>query len=93
MSLCVLHLNRIRRKTARVKEKITEVGRPFSVRLRTRPEAAGEGQSGLMLRALSCYGNDRLTGQRGTLSVNLVVRRTESETIISEGRVEIGNSH
>ncbi len=36
-----------------VEEGITEVGRPFSVRLRASPEAVGERQSGLMLHALS----------------------------------------
>ena len=73
-----LHLNRIRRKIARVEEKITEVGRPSSVRLRARPEAVSQRQSGLMLRALSCCGNSHSKDRREAISVNLSVDRTES---------------
>jgi len=65
-------------KIAKVEEEITEVVRPFSVRLRTSPEAVGESQSGLMLRALSCCGSSYFEDQGKTLAVNLIVGRTES---------------
>ncbi len=54
-----LRLKRIHRKIAKVEEEITEVGRPFSVRLRAGPEAVCEGESGLMLHALSCCGSNQ----------------------------------
>ena len=48
------------------------------VRLRARPEAVGEGQSGLMLHVLSCYGNSHSKDRRGAFSVTLIVGQTES---------------
>ncbi len=64
-------------KIAKVEEEITEVVRPFSVRLRARPEAVCR-QSVLMLRALSDGGNSHSTDQREAFSVNLIVGQTES---------------
>ncbi len=49
-----------------------------SVALRARPEAAGEAQSGLMLRALSYCGSSHSKDRREAFSVNLIVGQTES---------------
>ena len=45
-----IRLKRIHRKIAKGEEEITEVGRPFSVRFRARPEAVCEGQSSCFVR-------------------------------------------
>ena len=60
-----------------MEEEITEVGRPFSVGLRARPEAVC-GQSGLMLRAVSFRGSKRFGGPEKTLSVTPAGDQTES---------------
>ncbi len=49
-----------------------------SVALRARPEAAGEAQSGLMLRALSCCGNSHSKDRTDTLSVTPAVGQAAS---------------
>ena len=74
-----VRLKRIHRKIAKEKEEeITEVGRPFSVRLLASQGAVCESQSSLMLRALSYCGSSNFEDQGKTVSVNLIVDQTES---------------